>query len=68
METIGHYEDGWTVKELTEAIQFIENKRNVNVYLMPKDHEKEYEKLQIHAIGLGEVTGESLHIFVEREE
>ena len=32
METIVHYEDGWTVKELTEAIQFIENKRNVNVY------------------------------------
>jgi len=66
METIVHYEDGWTVKELTEAIQFIENKRNVNVYLMPKDHEKEYERLQIHAIGIE--TEESLDIFVEREE
>ena len=40
--------DRRALKELTEAIQFIENKRNVNVYLMPKDHEKEYEKLQIH--------------------
>ena len=32
---------------------------------MPKDHEKEYQRLQIHAVGLGEVTGESLDIFVE---
>ena len=33
---------------------------------MPKDHEKEYERLNIHAVGLGEVTGDSLDIFVEK--
>jgi hypothetical protein len=35
---------------------------------MPKDHEKEYQRLQIHAIALGEVTGESLDIYVEEEK
>ena len=55
----------WTVKELVDAIQYVSDSKNVNIYLMPKDHENEYQRLQIPAVGLGEVTGESLHIFVE---
>ena len=56
----------WTVAELVDAIQYISDKKSVNIYLMPKDHEKEYERLDIHAVGLGEVTGDSLDIFVEK--
>tara|TARA_Y100000816_G_scaffold237319_1_gene183261 strand:+ start:91 stop:285 length:195 start_codon:yes stop_codon:yes gene_type:complete len=56
----------WTVKELVDAIQYVSDSKNVNIYLMPKDHEKEYERLDIHAVGLGEVTGDSLDIFVEK--
>ena len=55
----------WTVKELVDAIQYVSDSKNLYIYLMPKDHEKEYQRLQIHAVGLGEVTGESLDIFVE---
>ncbi len=58
----------WTVAELVDAIQYVSDSKNVNIYLMPKDHEKEYQQLQIHAVGLGEVTGESLDIFVEEAE
>ena len=56
----------WTVAELVDAIQYISDKKSVKIYLMPKDHEKEYERLDIHAVGLGEVTGDSLDIFVEK--
>lgn len=56
----------WTVAELVDAIQYISDNKSVNIYLMPKDHEKEYERLDIHAVGLGEVTGDSLDIFVEK--
>ena len=56
----------WTVKELVDAIQYVSDSKNVNIYLMPKDHEKEYERLTIHAVGIGEVMGESLDIFVEK--
>ena len=55
----------WTVKELVDAIQYVSDSKDVNIYLMAKDYEKEYQRLQIHAVGLGEVTGESLDIFVE---
>ena len=58
----------WTVAELVDAIQYISDKKSVNIYLMPKDHEKEYERLDIHAVGLGEVTGDSLDIFVEKAD
>ena len=58
----------WTVAELVDAIQYVSDSKNVNIYFMPKDHEKEYQRLQIHAVGLGEVTGESLDIFVEEAE
>ena len=57
----------WTVAELIDAIQYVSVNKNVNIYLMPKDHEKEYQRLQIHAVGLGKVTDESLDIFVEEE-
>ena len=55
----------WTVAELVDAIQYVNDSKDVNIYFMPKDHDKEYQRLQIHAIGLGEVTGESLDIYVE---
>ena len=56
----------WTVKELVDAIQYVSDSKNVNIYLMPKDHEKEYERLTIHAVGIVQVTGESVDIFVEK--
>lgn len=58
--------NNWTVAELVDAIQYISDKKSVNIYLMPKDHEKEYERLTIHAVGIGEVSGDSLDIFVEK--
>jgi hypothetical protein len=58
----------WKVEQLVDAIQYVSVNKNVNIYLMPKDHEKEYQRLQIHAIALGEVTGESLDIYVEEEK
>jgi len=57
----------WKVEQLVDAIQYVSVNKNVNIYLMPKDHEKEYQRLQIHAVALGEVTGESLDIYVEEE-
>jgi hypothetical protein len=58
----------WKVEQLVDAIQYVSVNKNVNIYLMPKDHEKEYQRLQIHAVALGEVTGESLDIYVEEEK
>ncbi len=62
-----HSTEQWTVAELIDAIQHVSVNKKVNIYCMPKDHEKKYQRLQIHAVGLGEEKDQSLDIFVEEE-
>ena len=34
----------WTVAERVDAIQYVSDRKKENIYLMAKDHEKEYQQ------------------------